>query len=169
MLPLQGEVSTAHESEGKVIAKRQRRPSTLVQFKLDSRVDDCVGLPKRHDKKRPTLRFSEMIRNDWTTFSRERAHDFDHVESVVYAPWKELQLSQEDLETFGANMKAIFGEADSTIKSRKATWYEVFCCVCQQYLCCLPFLGRLGSRTFHSVAAIDCLVLIRKLQSKSGG
>lgn len=102
--------------------KRQRRPSAIVQFKVDCRSDEQAALTTRHDKKRPTLRFSEMIRNDWTTFSRERAHEFDDVEYIVYAPWKQLCLSQSELERFGVNIKAVSDEADNTLKSRKSSW-----------------------------------------------
>lgn len=127
ILSLQDEGLSTHEIEGKASIKRQRRPSTLAQLKLSTRMDENVSTTKSHDKKRPTLRFSEMIRNDWTTFSRDRAHDFDAVESVVYAPWKDLRLSEEQLEPFGVNVKAVVGEVDSMIKSRKSTWCVTSC------------------------------------------
>lgn len=121
-----GQSLEQQESSGKVSTKRKRRPSILAQTKMNGHPSEHGRLSKQLDKKRPTLRFSEMIRNDWTTFSRERAHEFGDVEGVVYAPWKQLCLSHEDLERLGVNIKAVLDAADSSLTARKSSWYASF-------------------------------------------
>lgn len=86
---------------------------------------------RKFEKKRPTLRFSEMIRHDWTTFSRDRAESFDNVELAVYGPWRQLELSPIQLDHFGVSSD-ILHERNTNFaptKSRKSTWYVVTCSV----------------------------------------
>lgn len=82
------------------------------------------GDMRKHEKKRPTLRFSEMIRHDWTTFSRDKADLFDDVEMAVYGQWRQLDLTSNQLDQFGVNSDAVNGTSITCApsKPKKSTW-----------------------------------------------
>lgn len=112
-------------------SKRIRRPScAAMRVSADCQVTCHTGESQKYEKKRPTLRFSEMVRHDWTTFSRDKADSFDAVEAAVYSPWRQLCLTPSQLDHFGVSSDVVHGKSltGAPVKSRKSSWYVTFGC-----------------------------------------
>lgn len=107
-------------------SKRLRRPTCpAIILSSDCKISCRKLESQKYEKKRPTLRFSEMIRHDWTTFSREKAEYFDAVELAVYSPWRQVALESSQLDQFGVNVDAVHGVNIAVVatKPRKSSWY----------------------------------------------